>query len=93
MNGVNFSPEQFPQNDLNMYVEMGNKAIKSGDEMECLKWYSKGLNKARELQNREKERLFSNLIITLINFTLQLQRVLIHSQFPMLFQCHSPALQ
>lgn len=47
-------------------MEMGNNAIRGGDEQECLKWYSKGLAKARELKNLEKEQLFSNLIITLI---------------------------
>jgi len=66
MNTTDFSVEQFPSTDLNLYMEMGNTAIRGGDENECLKWYSKGLAKARELNNREKEQLFSNLIITLI---------------------------
>ncbi len=55
-----------PEADLNVYMEMGNEAIKYGDESECLKWYSKGLAMARQLKNPEKEHLFSNLIITLI---------------------------
>ena len=66
MNTADFSVEQFPLADLNLYMEMGNNAIRGGDEYECLKWYSKGLAKARELKNREKEQLFSNFIITLI---------------------------
>lgn len=66
MNGTIFSLAHSPQADLNVYMEMGNSAIKGGDETECLKWYSKGLMKARELKNLEKERLFSSLIITLI---------------------------
>lgn len=66
MNATTISAAHCPQTDLNVYMEMGNNAIKSGDEMECLKWYSKGLTKARELKNEEKERLFSSLIITLI---------------------------
>ncbi len=59
-------PETTEQSDLNLYIEMGNNAIKSGDATECLRWYSKGLTKARELKNAQKEREFSNLIITLI---------------------------
>jgi hypothetical protein len=66
MNGITLSAAQFPTTDLNDYMEMGNKAIKHGDEQECLKWYSKGLAKAREVKNLEKEQLFSNLIITMI---------------------------
>lgn len=66
MNGTDLSAAHFPSTDLNLYMEMGNSAIKGGDENECLKWYSKGLAKARELKNQEKEQLFSNLIITLI---------------------------
>ncbi|MDG1334355.1 MAG: hypothetical protein P8P74_18620 [Crocinitomicaceae bacterium] len=66
MNGTDYSAVTFPSTDLNLYMEMGNNAIRGGDEHECLKWYSKGLAKARELKNREKEQLFSNLIITLI---------------------------
>jgi hypothetical protein len=57
---------QFEFSDLNTYIEMGDIAIKSGDETECLRWYSKGLALARELKNTQKEREFSNLIITLI---------------------------
>lgn len=53
-------------NDLNVCLEKGNTAIRCGDETESLKWYIKGLSKARELKNAELERLFSNLIITMI---------------------------
>ena len=66
MNTTDYSAVKFPSTDLNLYMEMGNNAIRGGDEKECLKWYSKGLARARELKNREKEQLFSNLIITLI---------------------------
>ena len=66
MNATELTPAHCPQTDLNVYMEMGNEAIKYGDERECLKWYSKGLAMARQLKNQEKERLFSNLIITLI---------------------------
>jgi len=66
MNTTDFTAVKFPSTDLNLYMEMGNYAIRGGDEKECLKWYCKGLARARELKNREKEQLFSNLIITLI---------------------------
>ena len=66
MSEQNQTSENFDVTDLNVYVEMGNNAIKSGDATECLRWYSKGLAIARELKNAQKEREFSNLIITLI---------------------------
>ncbi|MFT5780568.1 MAG: hypothetical protein ACI837_003530 [Crocinitomicaceae bacterium] len=55
-----------PANDIDQYIEMGNNAIKQGDEQECIKWYTKGLSKARELCDPEKETYISSLIITLI---------------------------
>lgn len=58
--------EHMSANDLDLCLEKGNTAIRCGDETESLKWYIKGLSKARELKNAELERLFSNLIITMI---------------------------
>lgn len=55
-----------PVNDLNLYEEMGNAAIKDGDMEESMSWYMKGLAKARELKNAEKASVFSNLLITLL---------------------------
>lgn len=66
MNAPTQTPENIEFTDLNLYLEMGNDAIRSGNVTECLRWYSKGLNMARELKNAQKEREFSNLIITLI---------------------------
>ena len=66
MSAQSQTPENVEFTDLNLYIEMGNNAIRSGNVTECLRWYSKGLNMARELKNVQKEREFSNLIITLI---------------------------
>lgn len=52
--------------DINLYIEMGNEAIRLGDQEECIRWYVKGLSKAREQKNSIKEAELSDLIITLI---------------------------
>lgn len=52
--------------DINLYIEMGNEAIRLGDQEECIRWYIKGLRKAREQKNSIKESELSDLIITLI---------------------------
>ncbi|MCH2223535.1 MAG: hypothetical protein MK066_02105 [Crocinitomicaceae bacterium] len=53
-------------NDVELYIRMGNEAIKKGDQDESMKWYLKGLSKAKELRNKKIEKDISNLIITLI---------------------------
>ncbi|MCH2232093.1 MAG: hypothetical protein MK105_17280 [Crocinitomicaceae bacterium] len=52
--------------DLSLYLVMGNEAIKCGDLNESLKWYSKGLSKAKEMKNDVKANEFYHLIITLL---------------------------
>lgn len=53
-------------NDLSLCLSMGNEAIKSGNLNESLKWYSKGLEKAKEIKNDVKANEFYHLIITLL---------------------------
>lgn len=53
-------------NDVEVYIKMGNEAIKNGNEDESMKWYLKGLLKAREERNNSREKEISNLIVTLI---------------------------
>ena len=55
-----------PVNDLEMYIELGNKAMEKGDVDTSIKWYQKGLKKAIELCNDQKVREFSGLIVTLL---------------------------
>ncbi len=50
MNTTTISTAHFPLTDLSIYMKMGNDAIRCGNETESLKWYSKGLAKARELK-------------------------------------------
>ena len=66
INPVNQVLEHLPVNDLNLYLELGNKAIKEGEMDESFGWYMKGLRKARELNNAAKISEFSGLIITLL---------------------------
>jgi len=58
--------DTLPINDLNLYEEMGNEAIKRGDVEASMNWYMKGLEKSRELKNAPKAKKFSHLIITLL---------------------------
>ena len=66
MESTNDFMGSLPINDLNLYVEMGNDAIRKGNIEQCLEWYFRGLKKAKELRNKEKEREISSLIVTLI---------------------------
>ena len=55
--------ENFEENDLNKYFELGNQASANGNQSESLQWFFKGRAKAIELKNRLKEREFSALIM------------------------------
>ena len=57
---------ELPVNDLTLYAELGNEAIKRGDIEACFEWYKKGLQKAKSLQDNERIREYSNLIFTLL---------------------------
>jgi hypothetical protein len=59
--GVNLSA-----NEIDQCIEMGNNAIRHGNEEESMNWYIKGLARARELCNLEMENYISSLMITLI---------------------------
>ena len=52
-----------PEDDLNMYFELGNTASANGQLEDSLKWFYKGLARAKELKNELKEREFSTLIL------------------------------
>lgn len=52
--------------DVDLYIKMGNEAIKRGHQDESVKWYLKGLEMAREQRNAQQEKEISNLIITII---------------------------
>jgi hypothetical protein len=63
MEVVNRILNELPSNDLNLYFELGNLAGAEGRLDDSMKWYIKGLSKARELKNESKVREFSSLII------------------------------
>lgn len=54
---------EMPVNDLNLYFELGNNASANGQLEDSLKWFYKGLTKAKELKDELKEREFSTLIL------------------------------
>ena len=55
-----------PYSNIIDYIKMGDLASKNGDEDECFKWYFKGLEVAREQENKEKVDYISGLIITMM---------------------------
>lgn len=65
-----FAREEFfgslPVNDLELYIEIGNKAMENGDVSSSLEWYNKGLKKAIQLKDKNKIKQFSGLIVTLL---------------------------
>ena len=55
-----------PSSNIIDYIKMGDLASKNGDEDEFFKWYFKGLEVAREQENKEKVDYISGLIITMM---------------------------
>jgi hypothetical protein len=51
---------------LLMYLEMGNISGAKGNEEEAIDYYIKGLQIAREIEDRPRIQQFSNLILTYI---------------------------
>ena len=53
-----------PIEQLLMYLEMGNLSGRNGNDQEAIDYYIKGLQIARELQDKPRIQQFSNLILT-----------------------------
>lgn len=60
---VNNTSQELPVNNLDVYFELGNNASANGRLEDSLKWFYKGLAKAKELKNELKENEFSTLIL------------------------------
>ena len=56
--------ELLPVYNLELYEEMGIKAMNEENELEATNWFTKGLSMARELHNTEKIDLFRGLILS-----------------------------
>ena len=63
MEHVNNTIPELPANDLNLYFELGNNASANGKLEDSLKWFYKGLARAKELKDELKESEFSTLIL------------------------------
>jgi hypothetical protein len=50
--------------DLLFYLEMGNLVGSEGNEQEAIDYYIKGLQIAREIEDKARVQQFSNLILT-----------------------------
>ncbi|MEY3237670.1 MAG: hypothetical protein RI883_1771 [Bacteroidota bacterium] len=50
--------------DLLFYLEMGNLVGSEGNDQEAIDYYIKGLQIARELEDKARVQQFSNLILT-----------------------------
>ena len=55
--------KKLPENDFKRYFELGNLASSEGRMDDSLKWFYKGLRKAKELKNELKMREFTTLIL------------------------------
>lgn len=53
-------------NNLELYLELGNKAGEKGKLGEAMNWYEEGLKKARALQDHQRAKEFSGYIYTLL---------------------------
>jgi hypothetical protein len=52
------------ETDLLYYLEMGDLSVAKGLEQEALEFYLRGLQRAKDLQDRARIQQFSNLIYT-----------------------------
>ena len=52
--------------DLLFYLEMGNLVGSEGNDQEAIDYYIKGLQIAREIEDKARVQQFSNLILTYI---------------------------
>jgi hypothetical protein len=59
-------PVQSPMDALLMYLELGNLSGKNGNDQEAIDYYIKGLQIAREIEDRPRIQQLSNLILTYI---------------------------
>jgi hypothetical protein len=59
-------PVQSPMDALLMYLELGNLSGKNGNDQEAIDYYIKGLQIAREIDDRPRIQQLSNLILTYI---------------------------
>jgi hypothetical protein len=59
-------PAQSPMDALLMYLELGNLSGKNGNDQEAIDYYIKGLQIAREIEDRPRIQQLSNLILTFI---------------------------
>ena len=59
-------PKQSPMDALLMYLELGNLSGKNGNDQEAIDYYIKGLQIAREIEDRPRIQQLSNLILTYI---------------------------
>ena len=50
--------------DLLFYLEMGNLVGREGNDQEAIDYYIKGLQIAREIEDKARVQQFSNLILT-----------------------------
>ncbi len=50
--------------DLLFYLEMGNLVGSEGNDQEAIDYYIKGLQIAREIEDKARVQQFSNLILT-----------------------------
>ncbi len=50
--------------DLLFYLEMGNLVGSEGNDQEAIDYYIKGLQIAREIEDKGRVQQFSNLILT-----------------------------
>ncbi|MDG1036735.1 MAG: hypothetical protein P8H43_00660 [Crocinitomicaceae bacterium] len=62
MKHLNQLPHNLASENLDHYFELGNEASANGQHQQSLEWFFSGRQKAKELNNKEKERVFSALI-------------------------------
>lgn len=57
---------ELPTMDLGLYIEMAEKAEKSGDKKTSIYWYKNGFEKAKQLKDRSRIQQFSNILCSVL---------------------------
>jgi hypothetical protein len=57
---------ELPKLDLGLYIEMAEKAEKSGDKKTSIYWYTNGFEKAKQLKDRSRIQQFSNILCSVL---------------------------
>lgn len=58
--------ENLPVHDLEIYLELGEKARMNGDINKSVYWFKNGFEMAKQLKDRSRVQQFSNILFSIL---------------------------